>query len=1258
MSGKYTDQLSPLYEAKITFYNTTTSNGNANGRTLVCADLANKPSYKGNLLKILGGDAEGQARWVVDHTTTTLVLEAPCTDSSGNAVQIVTGTTFAVLNEYRDDIVHYGTTTSAGNADGSTLTDTGLATPFTDDDEPIGMVVRILTSSTASLVGQQRSIADFDTSGEAFFALPFTEQVPSSTTYIVLSGIPSAGGGTINITRTASEPTAMETSWTLSDYDNFDVADATADTERWSSEYISAGAADGSADISTTTASKLVLDITAAAVAAAEYGVRRLQPNKSRYFFDKIDISSVVANSNTNPVWAGLTITKDIAFDSSNFVRIYKGETSGAEGIYTSYNIGGAGVTTALKLSTTQDALAFKIERIGDIWRCYYSLTQAPGYRWTLALEIEDASNNMSDTTSSIISVYNAEDAAGQQITATVDKYEHYTTLGALEEILSALEGIVIASGTLDTSSATVPADSTRSEADNWFNGCLLVPTAGDRAYQPRLIADYTGIGGIFIIDSDQPFTGVTGLVTYVVISRQGSIVPAVDSTNTQTVEQTIGNKGDTIPAMDAAPSTTDSLVRHTKAILERVGATPSDPDDSILTILGQRDDANPTMNSAPTTSDSVVERLGAIEERIGATPSDPDDSILTILGQRDDAAIAMDTAHTGTDTIVERLGAILERVGSTPADPDDSLLTIAGQRDDTTPAMSAAPTNSDTIVERLGAILERIGATPSDPDDSVLTNIGQRDDSATNDDMSDITTTSIEAKLRLILNRLSSDAFTADIQGSARTALDTMLAQLATYFSASGAAWSVQINNNTARTNLEQVLEDLSTVLGCDNANVFNPSIGGSARTDLDAALAAVGTALGAEYDGTPDLYDTLVTGHDSSAIVANEDGSVEERLEAVRLDLDRAEWQLADYDDFDVADADANTERWDVEYINGTEGGSADINTTTAGKLRIAMEPDATPTAAAYAVKLAQPITNKYFKAVVDIDVSSFGTPNTSWAALCMRIMPATADLNNQIYLQRQSSSGGVGNRITVGATFNSAAQGEVSFTTSDTSIAFKAERLDNVWRCYYSLSQYPDYVWVLLGQYEDPSEYMGSDVSVYLDAYSPGNDDAQDAIGDFDNFRLYTNLTGVSQQVAGDYDSTHVSEDGDGSVIERLEELRGSTTASTHNVEVADGTTEVTVANYTPTKMGQIAAQLDLATLVTAGEGGNVIVRLKFMIDGTNLRIIDRADFTVGTDEVHPTVSGFVVEGTNYVQVTVQANSAVTAQRAVPYRIIESS
>jgi len=62
---------------------------------------------------------------------------------------------------------------------------------------------------------------------------------------------------------------------------------------------------------------------------------------------------------------------------------------------------------------------------------------------------------------------------------------------------------------------------------------------------------------------------------------------------------------------------------------------------------------------------------------------------------------------------------------------------------------------------------------------------------------------------------------------------------------------------------------------------------------------------------------------------------------------------------------------------------------------------------------------------------------------------------------------------------------------------------------------------------------------------------------------------------------------------------------------------------------------------------------------MIDSSNLRIIDRYDFLVGTDEVHPTVSGFVIEGTNFIRLTIQANVAVddAPAKTIPFRIIES-
>lgn len=149
----------------------------------------------------------------------------------------------------------------------------------------------------------------------------------------------------------------------------------------------------------------------------------------------------------------------------------------------------------------------------------------------------------------------------------------------------------ILGFGTLDTSSATAPADSTRTEGDDYFNGHLLMPTEGAVRFQPRRIVDYTGVGGIFTLDPNNPFTAASGTVDYVIIGDQTEFVPGVDGANNRTPSDVVGNKTDTIPAMNLVPGD-DSTVRHLKAILERVGATPADPDDSLLTTAGQRDDA------------------------------------------------------------------------------------------------------------------------------------------------------------------------------------------------------------------------------------------------------------------------------------------------------------------------------------------------------------------------------------------------------------------------------------------------------------------------------------------------------------------------------------------------------------------------------------------------------------------------------------------------------------------------------------------
>jgi hypothetical protein len=180
-------------------------------------------------------------------------------------------------------------------------------------------------------------------------------------------------------------------------------------------------------------------------------------------------------------------------------------------------------------------------------------------------------------------------------------------------------------------------------------------------------------------------------------------------------------------------------------------------------------------------------------------------------------------------------------------------------------------------------------------------------------------------------------------------------------------------------------------------------------------------------------------------------------------------------------------------------------------------------------------------------------------------MRISQATYTANNVVYIQRQSSSGGVGNRITAGAVFGSASQGETSFTSSDTELAFKIERLGNVYRCYYSLTQSPDEVWVLLAQFEDDSSDMGRETTVYVDAYSPGNADEQTAVGDFDNFKLYNIASDVNDVLSDikNKDGNYTFDKSTDSLEAISEAVSTIDTVVDTNQDLLDGTTATPTA-----------------------------------------------------------------------------------------------
>lgn len=98
-SGLYIDNPAfPLLRAHISYWDLTTAAGNALGTTLVCAGLANEPSYAGLVVKILDGPSAGQVKEIASHVGNTLTVVAAFTNAAGGVQQIGASITFVILS--------------------------------------------------------------------------------------------------------------------------------------------------------------------------------------------------------------------------------------------------------------------------------------------------------------------------------------------------------------------------------------------------------------------------------------------------------------------------------------------------------------------------------------------------------------------------------------------------------------------------------------------------------------------------------------------------------------------------------------------------------------------------------------------------------------------------------------------------------------------------------------------------------------------------------------------------------------------------------------------------------------------------------------------------------------------------------------------------------------------------------------------------------------------------------------------------------
>lgn len=376
------------------------------------------------------------------------------------------------------------------------------------------------------------------------------------------------------------------------------------------------------------------------------------------------------------------------------------------------------------------------------------------------------------------------------------DDAADYTYDATTSTVIQFLKGMlgsrVIAEGTFTTGSATQPVDTARTEANDWFNGDMLMPVAGDRAFQPRLVVDYNGAADTFIVDPEHPFTGDTGEVAYIVLANEGDLIPATDGTNDLTTAHVVGAKADTA---SYAAVVTDSVISYLKGIL---------------------------------TSSTVA--AGAVSD-VAPAVTDFDTNLTEASNDHYNGMLMLFT----TGNLVGQAHTIYDYVGA-------SKNCIFATKDQ----WSEAPANADEFV-----ILSANGA--------------------------------FLIKLYEMLAGTGIAAFPA----AANIANGVSLAAAVRAILASmvgGDDYDGYTNiSNSANASIDAVFQKFATTIGINAANTFAPAMFGATPATIELAFAAIGTALGAEYDGTPNVYDTLVTGYDSSSLAGNVDGSIHEVLKYI---------------------------------------------------------------------------------------------------------------------------------------------------------------------------------------------------------------------------------------------------------------------------------------------------------------------------------------------------------------------------------------
>ncbi len=460
--------------------------------------------------------------------------------------------------------------------------------------------------------------------------------------------------------------------WVTGDFDPFDVDDADGDNERWDVGYISA-AAGGSAVI---TGGKYVVLADYDGAGANRYAGHHALPFYADYFQVSTDVDVTFGiDDNTTPIAVGIALSAGTGtWDANNYLVIERQVGAGpVDRIQMRSKLNGAGEVTT-NVAITVDSIALKFERLGQTYAGFYSTIQSEeGLEdWVKIDEVEDPNNYMTNEITYFMEAFNGDGTGvndsgegaydnfyyglgtggGSQYiagdydsgwvgndrdgnvferqeaiqnvinigaAATLTSYEEDGSGANVFNTLIAVQGVTTGAG--DT---TTVVSAARTEGADYWNGHLIAMIEGANIGQVRVIVDDDGGGSLTIRPALIAASGDTN--DYIILKKFETPRPATDSTDNYQQRDVVGSKDDTIAAMNTAPVDTDSIVTIAKNIMERIGATPADPDDSLMTIIGQRDaTADTTAGTASHSAlwNAAVAGLGLVDG--GATGFEAD---------------------------------------------------------------------------------------------------------------------------------------------------------------------------------------------------------------------------------------------------------------------------------------------------------------------------------------------------------------------------------------------------------------------------------------------------------------------------------------------------------------------------------------------------------------------------------------------------------------------------------------------------------